>query len=168
MTSRRQIAANRRNALRSTGPSTLEGRAISSANATRHGILSSRFVAAHEDGALFAELRTQLMEEFEPATPLELMLVERLAMLFWRERRLASAEAEQVTRQFEAASDPYSGSAARHPPIIDQYLVGRYQGMLGRQIRDTLKDHLREERERHLQVIEAIESEEADDGEAEA
>ena len=96
MTSRRQIEANRRNAQSSTGPRTPEGRAISSANATRHGVLSSNFVAAHENGALFAELRTQLMDEFEPATPLELMLVERLAMLFWRERRLAAAEAEQV------------------------------------------------------------------------
>jgi hypothetical protein len=48
MTSRRQIEANRRNAQRSTGPSTPEGLAISSANATRHGVLSSRFGAAQD------------------------------------------------------------------------------------------------------------------------
>ncbi|MEQ5789343.1 hypothetical protein J3454_15735 [Erythrobacter sp. NFXS35] len=166
MTSRRQIEANRRNAQRSTGPNTPEGRAISSANATRHAVLSSRFVAAHENRDLFMELRAELIEDFEPMTALELMLVERLAMLFWRERRLASAEAEQVELFHGTFPDP-NGGTARSMPLANQYLVGRYQGMLGRQIRDTLKD-LREERERHLQVIEVIESEEADDGEAEA
>jgi hypothetical protein len=38
-------------------------------------------------------------------------------------------------------------------PLQDQYLVGRYQGMLTRQVRDTLRD-LRDEQERRSQVIE--------------
>lgn len=105
------------------------------------------------------------MDDFEPETSLELMLVEGLVMLFWRERRLAAAEAEQLQRRFDAASDHFSGQTSRTLPIIDQCLVGRYQGMLGRQIRETLRD-LREERERHLRVIEAMESEETGDGEA--
>jgi hypothetical protein len=38
MTSERQLAANRQNALKSTGPRTPAGRAIASLNAARHGL----------------------------------------------------------------------------------------------------------------------------------
>jgi len=161
MTSRRQIAANRRNARLSTGPRTSEGRAASSANATRHGILSNRFIPPHEDRDLFNELLEELLDEFGPDSALELMLVERLAILFWRERRLAAAEAEQVQQQFEAARNAFNDSRAQNVSIGEQYLVGRYQGMLGRQIRDTLRD-LEDAYERRLQLIEPMQS----DGEA--
>lgn len=152
MAGRRQADANRRNAARSTGPRTPEGRAVSSANAVRHGVLSSRFVAGHENPETFRQLREDLLAEFAPETPFEALLVERLAMLFWRERRLAVAEAEQADIHFSQGSGPNS-SEPRSLPILSQYLVGRYQGMLGRQIRDTLRD-LRQEREGRLLHIE--------------
>ena len=41
MATEAQIAANSRNALRSTGPKTLEGKRIVSQNALRHGLLAS-------------------------------------------------------------------------------------------------------------------------------
>lgn len=148
MTSRRQAEANRRNALRSTGPTSPEGRAASSRNAITHGVLSNHFVAGHEDQELFAGLLEGLVAEFQPETAMESLLVERLAMLFWRERRLAVAEAEQADLHFAEGIGPYGGGR-RNVPIIDQYLVGRYQGMLGRQIKETLRD-LRQERESRL------------------
>jgi len=151
MTSRRQIEANRRNAARSTGPSSPEGRAASSANALRHGILSNRFIADHENYEVFTRLLTDLVAEYEPETALESLLVERLAMLFWRERRLATAEAEQANLIYANSSSPF-GSGSRNVPIANQYLVGRYQGMLGRQIKETLRD-LRDERDRRLRQI---------------
>ena len=103
----------------------------------------------------------ELLDEFGPDSALELMLVERLAILFWRERRLAAAEAEQVQQQFEAARNAFNDSRAQNVSIGEQYLVGRYQGMLGRQIRDTLRD-LEDAYERRLQLIEPMQS----DGEA--
>ena len=51
MASDKQIAANRRNAMRSTGPRTRSGKARSRANSLRHGLLSKVLV----DPALVAE-----------------------------------------------------------------------------------------------------------------
>jgi hypothetical protein len=165
MTSRRQADANRRNATRSTGPRTPEGRAISSANAVRHGVLSNRFVAGHENPDLFRMLREDLVAEFEPETTFESLLVERLAMLFWRERRLAVAESEQVDLQFAQGGGP-NGGEPRSLPIVSQFLVGRYQGMLGKQIKETIRD-LRAAQQSRLRYIEFTDVDAANGGEAE-
>jgi len=165
MTGRRQAEANRRNALRSTGPRTPEGRAASSRNALRHGVLSNHFIAGHENRELFERLLEELVAEFEPETAMEALLVERLAMLFWRERRLAVAEAEQADLQFAQSGGPYGGEQ-RNVPIVHQYLAGRYQGMLGRQIKDALRD-LRELKEsRFWQIDPTIDDISNDEGTA--
>ena len=44
MTSFLQIEANRRNALRSTGPRTKTGRAVASGNALKHGLTAERII----------------------------------------------------------------------------------------------------------------------------
>ncbi|MEI6704879.1 MAG: hypothetical protein WCL71_15305 [Deltaproteobacteria bacterium] len=53
MTSKKQITANRKNSAKSTGPKSAEGKAISSSNATRHGILSSSLFLPDEDPQTF-------------------------------------------------------------------------------------------------------------------
>lgn len=164
MTSKRQTEANRRNALQSTGPRTPEGRAASSKNAITHGVLSNKFLAGHESNEAFQVLLEGLIAEFEPETAIESLLVERLAMLFWRERRLAVAESEQADLQFAQSVDPYGGGP-RNVPIVHQYLAGRYQGMLGRQIKDTLRD-LREAKESRLREVELPNHNHSDDEEA--
>jgi hypothetical protein len=49
MTSYRQIEANRRNALRSTGPKTQAGKQVSRCNAVRHGLTAETVIGALED-----------------------------------------------------------------------------------------------------------------------
>ena len=49
MTSFKQIEANRRNARRSTGPSTEQGKQRSRCNAVRHGLTAETVIGALED-----------------------------------------------------------------------------------------------------------------------
>jgi hypothetical protein len=139
MTTDRQIAANRLNAQRSTGPRTSEGKAISSQNARRHGILSEQSTSSNEDANLFDDLLDSLVGEFAPSKPLEILLVERLANLFWRERRLVQTETLILNRIQDTNATVVSGPLLSPSlPLIDQLLLGRYQTMLTNQINSTI------------------------------
>ena len=158
MATQKQIDANRRNALRSSGPKTDEGKARSSQNALRHGVLSTKAVSHYEDVEAFEVLVGRLVRDLEPKSVLESTLVERIAILFWREQRLAQAEASQITTQNEIAEENSASDFLKFDrtlPFQQQYLIGRYQSLLGRQIRDALRD-LREEKERRRKRVEAI------------
>ena len=93
MTTSKQIMANRRNALRSTGPRTPEGKNASALNSMKHGLLSERVLLADEDRLEFESLQTELRACLNPEGPLESALVERIGFNLWRLRRAAHAEA---------------------------------------------------------------------------
>lgn len=94
MTSERQIASNRLNALKSTGPRTLEGKAVSSANATVHGLTSRRsYLLDCECASEFQALRDSLEAHYQPQGPTEVLLVDTLAITFWRLARIPRFEA---------------------------------------------------------------------------
>jgi hypothetical protein len=93
MPSKKQLAANRANAKRSTGPKTDEGKARSRLNAWKHGLTAEDIVIYHEDPRAFEPLRAELWEQLAPCAGLESMLVERLASLEWRLRRIPVLEA---------------------------------------------------------------------------
>lgn len=106
----KQLAANRRNAQRSTGPRTLEGKAVSRYNALKHGILAQAIIPEpleiHESRQAFEELLHALREECAPATALEEMMVERIATAYWRLARLYRAEGGVIAgRQEQRESD---------------------------------------------------------------
>lgn len=137
MTSERQIAANRRNAQRSTGPRSPEGREISSRNAQQHEVLSQRVTTDVEENELYESMLNGFMDEYGPRSETEILLVERLANLFWRERRLIQTERSQLSLQ---QSDIYVASMAKDQSLTltDQLLIGRYQTMLTNQINITI------------------------------
>lgn len=93
MTSDKQTQANRRNALKSTGPTTPEGKAAASQNALTHGLLSRAVLLPGEDEAALAELSGRLRDELRPVGELEGLLVERVIAAAWRLRRLGRVEA---------------------------------------------------------------------------
>lgn len=95
----RRLRANQANAQRSTGPRTAAGKAVASANARQHGILSRHLLLPGEDPAEFNALLQELMQDQQPVGTLEMALVERMAVALWRQRRLVAAEAAQVQSQ---------------------------------------------------------------------
>jgi hypothetical protein len=95
-TSEQRLAANRANAQLSTGPTSVEGKAVASRNATRHGLLSSRMLLDDENPAEFDELFFRLCQSLGPDGLMEQTLVERIAVTLWRQRRLVQAEAASL------------------------------------------------------------------------
>lgn len=93
MASEAQIAANRANASKSTGPKTEEGKAASSLNALKHGLCAERLIIDEEDPAAFEALRADYLERYRPVGLAETRLVERIAQVAWRRERGALAEA---------------------------------------------------------------------------
>ena len=94
MTSKKQAEANRRNALKSTGPKTQEGKDAVRLNAVRHGLLSQDVLLPGEDEAALKELGERLRAEVQPVGELESMLVDRIIAAHWRLRRLGRVEAD--------------------------------------------------------------------------
>src|SRR3954470_11929795 len=71
MTSDRQYEANRRNAKRSTGPKTVEGKRRSRTNALRHGLTAITVVDKLEKPAEYRAIEEQLLNEYGPSSVLE-------------------------------------------------------------------------------------------------
>ena len=96
MSSQAQTLANRRNALKSTGPRTNEGKAAVSQNAVKHGLLTRRDVISSESQADFDLYRGQILAELDPVSPMESMLAERIVSLSWRLKRVCRIQNQAI------------------------------------------------------------------------
>ena len=102
MTSFRQFEANRRNALRSTGPRTEEGKRRSRRNAVRHGLTAETVIASLEDAKDYRAFEASVIADYDGQTAVERELVLRLASLLWRLRRATAIETQLLDIQAEA------------------------------------------------------------------
>lgn len=96
MVSQKQLEANRRNALMSTGPKTPEGKAAVSRNALKHGLLSKEVVLDDESGEAFEEFHKELLADLAAEGALECELADRIAAQMWRLRRARRIELEMM------------------------------------------------------------------------
>ena len=92
MTSFRQIDANRRNARKSPGPITEEGKHRSRRNAVRHGLTAETVIEVLEDPEDYKAFELSVTADFDAQTTVERELVLRLASLLWRLRRATAIE----------------------------------------------------------------------------
>src|SRR5437016_3259494 len=92
MTSYKQIEANRRNARRSTGPITVEGKLRSRQNAVRHGLTAETVIGALEDAEDYKAFEAAVIADYDAQSAVERELVLRLASLLWRIRRATTME----------------------------------------------------------------------------
>jgi hypothetical protein len=77
---------------RATGPRTEQGRKRSSRNAIAHGIFSHVVILPGESERLYKKLLRSFVESLQPEGGLEMHLVEKLAQIAWRYRRLLIVE----------------------------------------------------------------------------
>ena len=93
MVSEAQMAANRLNAQKSTGPRTARGKVALARNALKHGLTAKTVVLFDESKTAFERFHQAQALDFEPRTAGECALVEQIATLGWRLRRASRAEA---------------------------------------------------------------------------
>ena len=105
MTSVRQIVANRRNAIRSTGPKTEAGKQQSRQNAIRHGLSAETVIELVEDLDDYRGFEAAIIADYDPLTAVERELVLRLASLLWRLRRASAIETDLFRIQAEILRD---------------------------------------------------------------
>ena len=94
MATDRQIQANRRNARKSTGPRTPEGKAASRFNALQYGIHAESQCIPGEDPAELAALTRDYYGEYQPQGPTQRFLVDRLNLCHWLRQRYHRIQAE--------------------------------------------------------------------------
>jgi hypothetical protein len=109
MTSFRQIEANRRNAAKSTGPNTEEGKRRSRQNAVRHGLSAETVVEIIEDIDDYRGFEAAIIADYDARTAVERELVLRLASLLWRLRRATAIETDLLRIQAEILRDRRHG-----------------------------------------------------------
>ena len=106
MATQKQNAANRRNAQRSTGPRSPDGKARAAMNNFKHGIYAQPQVVPGEDPAQRQALEDAYLARFNPQTIELLYLVYVLIELHWEDLRLAKADANLWTYGVKGAYKP--------------------------------------------------------------
>jgi hypothetical protein len=110
---------NRKNALKSTGPKTPSGKAISSKNAVKHGAYSEALTMLLECPEEFGALNAGMMDSLRPVGPMETAIVDRMASLWWRaERAKRTANQDLWMAAKSRLLDPL-------PPLDSPVLIAR-------------------------------------------
>ncbi len=116
MTSFRQIEANRRNATKSTGPVTEEGKQRSRCNAVRHGLTAETVIGALEDAEDYKAFEAAIIADYDAQSAVERELVLRLAGLLWRLRRATTMETGLFEIQADCLRELRQGRQTRPNP----------------------------------------------------
>jgi hypothetical protein len=113
------------------------GTALTRFNALRHGVLSRYTLLPWEEVGEYHELLSALVSEHQPSGPTEEHLVEELAGIFWRKRRLRLAEAASFRRGLEDATSFIRNTATA---AVSHLSVSAHQRDVGSAVRATAKD----------------------------
>src|SRR5438128_5677701 len=134
MTSFKQVEANRRNARRSTGPVTAQGKERSRCNAVRHGLTAETVIGALEDAEDYKAFEAAVTADYDAQSAVERALVLRLASLLWRLRRATTMETGLFGIQAEHLRD-FRQAHQLHPQQRQTFYA-----MFGQSISSKLED----------------------------
>jgi hypothetical protein len=134
MTSAKQIASNRRNATKSTGPTSPAGKAAVARNAVKHGLSAEHIVVVEplERREDWERHYAAIMEDLAPQGAVEAVLAERIAILAWRLQRSVKLETAMVRTSQETVEDDLHDHRRRFG-----------EGGFGETHPDDLRDNLR-------------------------
>jgi hypothetical protein len=114
MISEKQLAANRRNALRSTGPRTGEGKKASALNARRHNLTGQVTAMTDADRIMHDAFSASIVESLAPEGAMETQLAQRIATDSWRLNRMSAVEDNLFALGHSAHSEDIE---TEHPEI---------------------------------------------------
>ncbi|MBS0651073.1 MAG: hypothetical protein JSR93_07925 [Verrucomicrobia bacterium] len=133
MSSEKQIQANQKNALLSTGPVSTEGKLIVASNAIRHGIFAKDVIlsvgSGREDQNEYLELLNNLIGSLLPQNQMESLLVEKIATDFWRMRRVIRCETGSIARHLEELFNDFYSCGKKNNVEIDQEISWHKQSI---------------------------------------
>ena len=163
MSTAAQQRANKENAQHSTGPRTAEGKQRSSQNALKHGLCALDPLIPGEDPEAFQEHFCEIELDLKPASAIESNLVDQIADVSWRLKRLSRIEAAVITAFYDATaeqplnqgndSDQLLGKALAHHNRLDALnRLGRYEAQLSRRYHRALKE-FRDTRQRRIRGL---------------
>jgi hypothetical protein len=127
MASLRQIDANRRNAQKSTGPKSTQGKAASRLNALKTGIHSESSVLPCEDAAAHEALVADYYARFRPTLPEERVYVDEIIRCEWMLRRLRRTESELNSYVHESCHQPDPDFPLGQPAAVDAKVFSSLQ-----------------------------------------
>ncbi len=118
-----KLASNRRNSLKSSGPTSALGKSISRKNSLKHGLTGAGIVIPDEDVAAVQERIEAFTADLKPKNDVAQFLATRAAVLSVRMDRCVRQEAAKITRDMMAAdaleAEARAEELARHTALLD-------------------------------------------------
>jgi hypothetical protein len=111
---------NRKNARKSTGPTTPRGKRYSSSNARKHGLYSKELLVSEADTPQFEEMSSGLDAQLQPSTVLQRLAFDHVVVSCWRGKLALRLERPQFVRQLQDEQpEKERGEALEVAPVIE-------------------------------------------------
>ena len=124
MTSEKQLLANQLNSQLSTGPKTSQGKETIATNAIKHGIFTKDLLLSStigkESEAEYLEMLRNLLDCLSPQNQMESLLVEKIAIDFWRLRRVIRFETGSIGKYLETIYNNFYSYGKRNNEELDR------------------------------------------------
>src|SRR5215469_2628391 len=140
--SARKTIANRKNAQKSTGPKTEQGKATVSQNATKHGLTASEMHCEDDLDLNLDEYKESLLKAYKPKGPAEEEVVSRIIAQSWRLRRVNKTDTGiyRTWNENEKVETPTTHGQFLKAKTFDT--LGRYERAIHRSLHRDI-EHLR-------------------------
>ena len=112
--SHKKLKANRRNALKSSGPKTIDGKKLSSLNSLKHGLTAEKFVIIGENIKEIETFRDRMIVSLKPVGVEQEVIAEKIIEIAIRLKRIKNIEAGVFNQEIlEHDADEYKSKIAK-------------------------------------------------------